>query len=61
MDRVANVMNIIVDWLMPREYRAYWAHWFIYVYFMIGVCIHCPEVARAILWPFLIIHTIVRG
>ena len=54
-------MNIIVDWLMPREYRAYWAHWFIYVYFMIGVCIHCPEVARAILWPLLIIHTIVRG
>ena len=58
---ITRTLDSILDFLMLREDRSYWSHWFIYVYFMIGVCIHCPEVAKAILWPFVIINSIVRG
>ena len=54
------MIDNILDWLMLREDRAYWSHWFMYIYFAIGVCIHCPDVARAILWPFIMFKELIR-
>ena len=48
-------VNSILNWLMPRSFRRYWSNWFIFTYFAIGCCIHCPQVAKAMLWPFVIL------
>ena len=47
-------INSILNWLMPRSFRRYWSFWFMFVYFAMGCLIHCPEVVKAMLWPFAI-------
>ena len=54
-------VNSILDWLMPRDFRSYWSHWFMLTYFAIGCIIHCPEVVRAIMWPLVIFGNWWRG
>ena len=58
---MTNILDNILDWLMPQEMRSYWAHWFILSYFLIGGCIHCPQVVKAALWPFIILLQSLRS
>ena len=58
---MTNILDNILDWLMPREYRSYWSHWFILSYFLVGACIHCPQVVKAATWPLIILSNLIRG
>ena len=49
------ILNNILDWLLPRNFRNYWSNWFMLAYFGIGCAMHCPEILRAMLWPFIMI------
>ena len=49
------MIDKILDWLLPRDFRTYWSLWFIFLYIGMGVILYCPEVARALFWPFILI------
>ena len=54
------MMNKILDWLLPRDFRTYWSLWFIFLYVSIGIIIHAPGVARSFFWPFIMLKELIR-